>query len=165
MNKAKRRPDTPRLSLKGRIENTDIRLLFYAMFNRCYVPSHDSYAYYGAKGVAICRQWLDNPGLFEEWALANGYVKGMTVDRIDSYKGYSPDNCRIVTKSENSKWQKKTHRITLNGITNSGRGWEEQLIVPAGQINQRVRKNGLEQTIRELEKEYFSAQDSSQYKR
>jgi len=36
-----------------------------------------------------------------KWGLANGYQKGLQLDRIDNYKGYSPENCRFVTMKEN----------------------------------------------------------------
>lgn len=38
-----------------------------------------------------------------EWALTHGYDDSLTIDRIDSKKGYEPENCEWVTKSENSR--------------------------------------------------------------
>lgn len=43
---------------------------------------------------------------FSEWALANGYQEGLTIDRIDSTMGYTPTNCRwtdAVVQSQNRR--------------------------------------------------------------
>jgi len=39
---------------------------------------------------------------FFEWSLSHGYNENLTIDRLDSSKGYSPDNCQWITSSVNS---------------------------------------------------------------
>ena len=46
---------------------------------------------------------LDDYRAFEKWALANGSRPELTIDRIDNDLGYSPDNCRFITQSENTR--------------------------------------------------------------
>lgn len=53
--------------------------------------------------VTICEEWREDPRSFGVWAAANGYAPGLTIDRIDPKKGYSPTNCQWVTLSENVK--------------------------------------------------------------
>jgi len=74
------------------------------MKQRCYNPNNQHYQWYGAKGITICDDWLGDNGLqnFFEWSLSHGYNENLTIDRIDSSKGYSPDNCQWVTSSSNS---------------------------------------------------------------
>ena len=38
-----------------------------------------------------------------EWAINNGYSDTLTIDRIDGDGDYCPENCRFVTKKENSR--------------------------------------------------------------
>lgn len=82
------------------------------MHKRCYDPKHKSYPYYGALGIKVCDEWnRTNPdGLknFTEWWTRNryGFIGDETVDRIDSSKDYSPDNCRFASKSAQSANQK-----------------------------------------------------------
>jgi hypothetical protein len=73
-----------------------------SMKQRCTNPAVVGYRWYGAKGVKVCDEWLDF-GKFREWAEAHGYAPGLTIDRIDPDKDYCPDNCRWITRSENSK--------------------------------------------------------------
>lgn len=79
------------------------------------------------KGLKIHQEWLDNPDSFIEWALNNGWKRGLEIDRIDSTKGYSPDNCRFVTRKVNARnrqyattdFEKGTRKCSQCGIVKS----------------------------------------------
>lgn len=90
-------------------KNERLRTIFKDMKRRCYNPNRKGYKDYGAKGIEVCKDWLDDPMKFQEWALLNGYADNLTIDRIDVNKGYSPDNCEWVTRQEN------THRMSFKG--------------------------------------------------
>lgn len=66
------------------------------ILQRCENPSCSDYKYYGDRGVSVCEDW-HNPVEFIRWAEANGYEPGLTIDRINTYGNYEPDNCRWVT--------------------------------------------------------------------
>ena len=119
---------------------------FNAMVNRCYNPKNKAFRFYGGKGVTVCNEWLTNPEAFEQWALANGYADNMTIDRINSNSGYSPVNCRWVSGYMNSKWKKTTNHFTVNGITDSGRGWATRLSCNVNFFNVYARKHSKEET-------------------
>lgn len=67
---------------------------------RCYNSNKCNYKHYGARGIKICDEWLENNGYnnFENWALTNGYKKELSIDRINKDSDYSPDNCRWVNQ-------------------------------------------------------------------
>lgn len=71
------------------------------MRNRCNNPKLPEYKYYGGKGVKVCSEW-DNYLKFKKWSLKNGYKKDLTIDRVNSDKGYYPENCCWTTRRKNS---------------------------------------------------------------
>jgi hypothetical protein len=71
------------------------------MINRCYYEKSISYKYYGGRGIKVCIKWRKDFFSFRDWALKNGWKRGLRVDRKDNYGNYTPQNCRIVTQKEN----------------------------------------------------------------
>lgn len=69
-----------------------------AMWDRCSNTNHLAYSRYGGKGIVPIDFWKDVK-VFIEWANANGYAPDLTLDRRDNLLGYSPDNCRWVTRT------------------------------------------------------------------
>ena len=80
-----------------------------AMIYRCTNPSDKNYKDYGARGITICEEWLDVKN-FITWAEStHPTIEGLSLDRIDNDKGYSPENCRwadSTTQWVNKRMQK-----------------------------------------------------------
>lgn len=132
--------------------NPKLAKIFLGMKKRCYKSSDKSYRWYGAKGIKICDEWLNNPKLFEDWAFASGYSDGLTIDRIKEDLDYCPENCRWITASKNSKYKSTTRMITVCGISKTGREWSDFIGIGTNTINNYVRKYGINNTIEFIEK-------------
>lgn len=95
------------------------------MRNRCYWPQHNRYQYYGGKGVEVCDEWVDSFVNFYKWALANGWKKGLQIDRKENDKNYCPENCKFSNVKEQCRNRTSNVRITVDGVTRILIEWSE----------------------------------------
>lgn len=131
-----------------------LRDILKGMIRRCHNVNNPSYKDYGAKGIRVCEDWRNNYQLFNDWAVANGYQEGLSIDRINHDGNYEPSNCRWITQSDNSKYKSTTNYITVKGITDSGKGWSRRLGKGINFINKMIRNKGMEYTVDFIENNY-----------
>ena len=88
-----------------------------AMKTRCYNPNTQHYKSYGGKGIKVCDEWKDSFENFYKWSIENGYkeiegsyIDRLAIDRIDSSKNYTPDNCRWISVADNVARISKTNQ-------------------------------------------------------
>lgn len=110
------------------------------MIERCYRPSVKSYEFYGARGVDVCQEWRDSPEYFIEWAERNGAAPGKHLDRIDGKRGYSPENCRFVTPTENQNNRSTNVVINAFGRNMTIAEAAKTYRLPYSVVVQRIRK-------------------------
>lgn len=128
-------------------KNHRIGHIFTGMKSRCYSDGDSSYNRYGARGIKICDEWLNNPKSFEDWSLSNGYADNLTIDRIDENKDYCPENCRWIPKELNAKYKSTTRMLNVDGVSHTGREWASILNISTNLINNYVRQYGEENTV------------------
>lgn len=63
---------------------------------------------YYNNNIVVCEEWSKNPLSFISWALEQGYTKDsdLVIDRINTHKNYSPENCRFTTRQVNAQNRK-----------------------------------------------------------
>jgi len=118
--------------------NTGIYGSWYAMKQRCDNPKHKSFHNYGGRGIGYIEAWKS----FEEFnrSMSLSYQKGLTLDRIDNNKGYSPENCRWATKKQQANNMRKNTIIEYNGQTLTLTQWAEKLGLKVGTLQWRFRR-------------------------
>lgn len=99
--------------------------VFRHMKYRCYSKSCKFYEGYGGRGITICDEWLKRPEEFIDWSLKHGFElgKGLSIDRVDNNKGYSPENCRWVSMYAQSCNRRTSHYLTIKGYTHTITEW------------------------------------------
>lgn len=83
--------------------------------------------HYVERGIKVCDEWRNSYDAFKEWALANGYTDELTIDRIDNYSDYCPENCRWVTMAEQNKNRTNNRNIEYHGVTKTLAEWSRDL--------------------------------------
>ena len=126
---------------KTRNKKTDRLYSIWAdMRRRCSNVSRKDAQNYALKNIKVCEEW-NNYELFMNWALQNGYNDELTLERIDNSKGYNPDNCKWIPKSEQSKNRTSNHYITYNGKTQTLTDWSKEIGIPRTTLDSRLKRN------------------------
>lgn len=83
-----------------------------SMLARCNNPKDRNYHNYGGRGIKVCKRWEK----FELFLADMGEpAKGMTLDRKNNDKGYSPSNCRWASYAEQSRNRRGNIWVVLGG--------------------------------------------------
>lgn len=112
------------------------------MKRRCKNPSRENYPHYGGRGITVCPEWEDFNN-FYEWAIANGYSQGLSLDRIKNNGNYEPANCKWSTVKEQNDNRSCTVKFTYNGETRTLTEWSELYGLKYGLLYDRIFREGL----------------------
>lgn len=100
--------------------------IWYAIKDRCTNIEHGSYYRYGGRGISICQEWY-NIDTFHNWAIHNGYMQNLSLDRINNDGNYEPSNCQWVDMKTqaNNRWNNRLDTVTITAFneTKSLRNW------------------------------------------
>nr|DAR05504.1 MAG TPA: PVL ORF-50-like family [Caudoviricetes sp.] len=127
---------TGKANVKHGGEKTRLYHIWRKMIERCYNPHHVHYHNYGGRGITICDEWRYSFASFRDWAMAHGYTDTLTIDRIDSDKGYCPANCRWATPLEQARNRRGCLLIEGKCLSE----WAQYAEVSAGSIKKRLEK-------------------------
>lgn len=107
------------------------------MMRRCYYPDKIHKKYYN--NIKVCEEWKNSIN-FCKWADENGYEKGLTLDRLDVFGDYCPENCRFVSKEEQQKHNKRNlSKLTINGTTKTITEWARENGIRENTIRMRIK--------------------------
>lgn len=85
------------------------------MKQRCSYKGNQNYERYGGRGIKVCNEWIVDYTIFRTWALKNGYQEGLSIERVDNSKGYSPDNCTWIPVNHQSR-NRRTSKLDIEKV-------------------------------------------------
>lgn len=118
-------------------KNTPLYNIWIEMRVRCRNKKYERYA---GRGISVCEEWDKDFMNFYNWAMANGYKKGLSIDRIDNDGNYCPENCRWVTNKVQQNNKSNNHLLSFNGETLTMSQWADKTGISWQKIKDRITK-------------------------
>lgn len=116
-----------------------LHYMWLNMKKRC-SPNFVQKADYFDRGITVCQEWESDFWTFRNWAMSNGYKQGLTIDRIDNDKGYSPDNCRFVDRCVQNNNTRRNHFVEINGERKTISQWAREYGIQPDAVYCRIRR-------------------------
>lgn len=122
----------------NRIHNqskSEIYSIWKGMRNRCTNKKSKAWQYYGAKGITVCEEWSS----FNQFVVDMGPrpSKKHSIERKDTTKGYSKENCKWATIAEQNRNKTSSIFLTYNGKTQSLKDWAKEIGKPYDALHYR----------------------------
>lgn len=111
------------------------------MRRRCRDKTRRDSKWYSKKGITVCEEWQEF-SVFYDWAMASGWRRGLTIDRVDSSGAYEPNNCCWATMEENRKRSTNYRMLSAFGEVKSLSDWlkDSRCKITKGTFYNRLKK-------------------------
>lgn len=94
-----------------------------SMKARCRNPKHKAFARYGGRGIDFCSRWESFDNFWVD--MSDSYAPGLTLDRIENNAGYSPENCKWVSRTAQARNTRSNRVISTP--------WGDMLLIEASE--------------------------------
>jgi len=115
------------------LSKTPTYLTWNAMRRRCFL------GYQGKKSayvnIKVCERWQEYSNFLEDMGER---PEGASLDRINVFGDYEPENCRWATPSQQQRNKKFNRTLTHNGVTKSIHDWSEEFQIGYNTLFKRV---------------------------
>ena len=123
------------------MRNTPEYAVWRTMKARCLNPKHKSFKNYGARGITIQKDWIND---FSQFLSDVGRRPSSehTLERIDNNEGYTKSNCTWKTLKEQARNRRSTVFWRLGDDTFCIAEWAEKLGILPETLHTRVNRLG-----------------------
>lgn len=128
-----------KLNLKHGMKDSREYSSWQMMNDRCFNPNSTSWDRYGGRGINVCKEWGEFSRFYEDMGPR---PEGHTLERIDNSLGYSPDNCRWATISEQNRNTRRTRLVNIDGVTKCVTDWCADFGVNKRTVLNRINRGG-----------------------
>jgi hypothetical protein len=78
------------------------------MIQRCQNPKDDGFVNYGARGIRVCKRWLEFRNFLADMGVR---PKSLTLERRNNDGDYKPSNCYWASRKEQGR-NRRTNKLT-----------------------------------------------------
>ena len=119
------------------MSKTPLYKMWAGMIARCSNKNLREWKHYGGRGISVCERWKSFDLFLED--MGELPFDGAEIDRIDNDSGYSPENCRWATRSDQCNNTRQNVFVTICGETKTVAQWARMSGVADKTIRNRLR--------------------------
>lgn len=108
------------------------------MKNRCGNQEDEKYRHYGARGIRVCKRWIDSFQAFLD-DMGRRPFHGATLERIDNNGPYEAKNCRWASRKVQARNRRSTKIVEYHGQKMSLAEISEMCGISQGTLGARLR--------------------------
>lgn len=107
---------------------THIYYIWQQIKQRCNNPKKQFYYAYGARGISVCKEWMESFENFYDYVskLPHYGEEGYSLDRIDNDGNYEPGNVRWATAIQQSNNLRKNVHFLVDGVSYTPREYADK---------------------------------------
>ena len=99
--------------LKHGLSDHPLYYIWKNMIGRCTDVKNIRYNCYGARWISVCERWTDFELFFLD--MNDGYLNGLSIERVDNDGNYEPKNCKWATRLEQANNTRRTWWVEYMG--------------------------------------------------
>lgn len=99
--------------------------IWNAMMQRCHNPKNKQYPDYGARGILVCERWHSVENFIAD--LVGAPFEGAMLEREKNDEGYSPENCKWATRTEQNRNKRNNRLFEYNGRSQLIIDWAREI--------------------------------------
>lgn len=108
------------------------------MKSRCQNQNSAKFEDYGGRGITVCDRWQLFVNFYED--MSPTWSEGLELEREKNDQGYSPENCKWATRTEQTRNTRRNRRYTIDGVEKVLVDWVEYFgVVEYGTVQSRLR--------------------------
>jgi len=109
-----------RLTTHGR-SRTPLYKTWRGIIDRCTMPTDPRYKNYGARGITVCKRWLQFDNFLRD--MGEKPTPAHTIERKNNNRGYSMSNCEWATRTAQARNMRSNVNIRSEGVTRCLTDW------------------------------------------
>lgn len=120
---------------------TPVYAVWNMMKQRCLLPTNKQYPDYGGRGITVCDEWLVFENFYAD--MGDPPFKGASIEREDTSKGYSKENCVWASRAQQNRNTRKTVLYTFQGSARTLREVSELVGMNLNTLSSRIYGQGM----------------------